>query len=139
MIVDASVVLKWGVGEVDSETAERLFLRSDLAAPAVLHAELGYTLTKLARQQHLTRAETIEAWRQLRQADVAIYDDDALLDPAFELSLVLNASFYDCVYLALAVNTNDVLVTADERFIRAVRASPAFADRVLTLAEATAT
>jgi len=136
MIVDASVVLKWGVGEVDSETAEKLLLRSDLAAPAVLHVELGSTLTKLARQRVLTRAETIEAWQQLRQADVAIYDDDALLDPAFELSLTLNASFYDCVYLALAVETDDLLVTADERFIRAVRSAPDFAGRVLTLAEA---
>jgi len=136
MIVDASVVLKWGVSEVDSETAEKLFLRSDLAAPAVLHIELGYTLTKLARQRLLTRVETIEAWRQLRRADLAIYDDEALLDPAFELSLALNASFYDCVYLALAVNTSDVLVTADIRFIRTVRAAPAYADRVLTLAEA---
>ena len=67
-----------------------------------------------------------------------IYDDEALLEPAVELSLALNASFSDCVYLALALETADRVVTADEHFVHAVRGAPDFADRVLTLAEAAA-
>ena len=84
----------------------------------------------------ITPADALSAWRELGGANVLIYDDDALLDPAFELSLALNASFYDCVYLAFAVETADMLVSADERFVRAIRASAAHAGRILTLAEA---
>ena len=105
----------------------------------MLHVELGHTLTKLSRRRLITPADALNAWRELREADILIYDDEALLDPAVELSLALNASFYDCVYLALAVETADQVVTADERFVRAVRAAPDLASRVLTLAEATAT
>lgn len=136
MIVDASVALKWVLTESDSERASRIVRRGDLAAPAMLHVELGYTLTKLARQRLLNQADAVNAWRSLRQTDMLIYDDEALLEPAVELSLALNASFYGCVYLALAVETADQVVTADEHFVRAARATPEFAGRVLTLAEA---
>lgn len=136
MIVDASVALKWALTEQDSEAAGQLIGRGDLAAPALLHIELGHTLTKLARQRLLSRTDALHAWLDLRQANMLIHDDDALLEPAVELSLALNASLYDCVYLALAEETDDLLVSADEHFIRAVRASSEFSGRILTLAEA---
>ena len=136
MIVDASVVLKWTLTEPDSEIASQLIGRGDLAAPAMLHIELGYTLTKLSRRRMIAPADALTAWRELREANILIYDDEALLEPAVELSLALNASFYDCVYLALAVETADQVVTADESFVHAVRAGPEFTDRILTLAEA---
>jgi len=135
VIVDASVALKWVLTEPDSELAARLIERGDLVAPAVFHIELGYTLTKLARKRMVAPADALSAWRDLRRAEILIYDDEALLEPAVELSLALNASFYDCVYLALAVETADQVVSADARFVRAVRAAPEFAGRVLTLAE----
>ena len=136
MIVDASVALKWTLTEPDSEIASQLIGRGDLVAPTMLHVELGHALSKLSRRRLITPAAALSAWRELREANVLIYDDDALLDPAFELSLALNASFHDCVYLALAVETADMLVSADERFVRAVRASPELAGRILSLAEA---
>ena len=139
MIVDASVALKWTLTEPGSETAGQLIGRGDLAAPAMLHIELGHTLTKLSRQRMIAPAAALSAWRALRQADILIYDDEALLELAAEFSLALNASFYDCVYLALAIETADQVVSADERFVRAVRAAPEYADRVLTLTEAAAT
>jgi len=139
VIVDASVALKWALTEPDSDVAARLIARGDLAAPAMLHVELGNTLTKLSRRRMIAPADALSAWRELRETNILIYDDEALLEPAVELSLALNASVYDCVYLALAVETADQVVTADERFVRAVRAAPAFADQVLTLAEAAAT
>jgi len=139
VIVDASVALKWALTEPDSDVAARLIARGDLAAPAMIHVELGNTLTKLSRRRMIAPADALSAWRALRETNILIYDDEALLEPAVELSLALNASVYDCVYLALAVETADQVVTADERFVRAVRAAPAFADQVLTLAEAAAT
>jgi len=139
VIIDASVALKWTLTEPDSETAGQLIGRGDLAAPAMLHVELGHTLTKLSRRRMIAPADALSAWRALRQADILIYDDEALLEPAAELSLALNAGLYDCIYLALAVETADQVVSADEHFVRAVRAAPKYAARVLTLAEATAT
>jgi predicted nucleic acid-binding protein len=40
---------------------------------------------------------------------------------------------YDCCYLALAIEENSIVITADQRFRSAVAAHPALADRVVLL------
>jgi predicted nucleic acid-binding protein len=138
MILDASVVLKWIINESDSTEALVLAGRPDGAAPTTLNVEAGYVLTKMVRQRLITAGEARAAWIELSAAGLRLVGDDGLLRSALELSLRLSANYYDCLYLALAVIENDVLVTADERFVRAVRAAPDLHDRILTLAEATA-
>ncbi len=45
---------------------------------------------------------------------------------AFEMSLRLYAGYYDCVYLAAAFFRDDVLVTADNKFLNATRTDPVY-------------
>ena len=135
MIVDASVFLKWRLEERDSSVATALLTRTDLAAPALIVIEIAHVLTKRVRQRALTAVEAAEIWADLRSAPVRLVDDEPLVQGAFDLSLRLAASFYDCLYLMLAATTGDILVTADERFAATVRREPSLASRVLTLAE----
>ena len=135
MIIDTSVALKWFITEADSGLADRLLARSDLRAPAVLKIEVGYVLTKRLRQRTLTRDQARDIWRDL-PGSIVLTADGPLLDAAFELSLELGSAFYDCVYLAQAVRDDDVVVTADERFIEAVRSRPGFGRYVQSLAHA---
>jgi len=134
MIIDTSVALKWFITEADSDLADRLLSRSDLKAPAVLKIEIGYVLTKRLRQRTLTLGQARDIWRDL-PGSILLTEDGALLDAAFELSLALGSAFYDCVYLAQAVRDDDVVVTADQRFIEAVRSRPGLGRRVQSLAE----
>jgi len=135
MIIDASVALKWFITEADSHLADRLLPRSDLRAPAVLRIEVGYVLTKRVRQRTLTREQAQDSWRDL-SGSIVLIEDGPLLDAAFELSLSLGSAFYDCVYLAQAVRDDDMVVTADERFIAAVRSTPGLGPYVQSLAYA---
>ncbi len=137
MIIDASVAFKWTISEPDSPTADRLLERSDLLAPWVLRIELGYALTKRVRQRSLSLAEAYDAWHWIGAAPLAWRDDRLHQPAALELSLRLGASFYDCLYLALAIEHQDRVITADEHFVRAVRAAPDLRDRIWSLAEAT--
>ena len=137
MIVDASVALKWFITEADSDLAGRLLRRTDLTAPAVLKIEVGYVLTKRVRQRTLTRDQAVDIWHDL-PGSIALIEDGPLLDSAFELSLELGSAFYDCVYLAQAVRDDDVVVTADERFIESVRSRPGLGRYVQSLAHAVA-
>jgi predicted nucleic acid-binding protein len=134
MIIDTSVALKWFITEADSDLADRLLPRSDLRAPAVLQIEFGYVLTKRVRQRTLTRDQAQDIWRDLPES-IALIDDSPLLGAAFELSLALGAAFYDCVYLAQAVRDEDMVITADERFIQAVQSRPSLGRYVQSLAE----
>jgi predicted nucleic acid-binding protein len=135
VIVDASVVFKWLVTEPDSDLADRLLTRSELTAPTVLKVELGYALTKRVRQRALTQDEAREAWHDITGL-ITLIDGAPLMDAAFELSLALSAAFYDCVYLAQAVRDDEIVVTADERFIQTVRSSPGLGRYVQSLAYA---
>ncbi len=47
-----------------------------------------------------------------------------LLDPALGLARQYDHPVYDCCYLALAVRTDSMLVTADERFLRRFQDTP---------------
>ncbi len=137
MIVDASVAIKWLIAEIDSPAAEPLADRTDLTAPSVLPIEVGYVLTKLTRRGEISAEGARNAWGVFRTTPLRIVELGPEVDHAFDLSLQLGASFYDCLYLSLAVILDDVMVTADHSFVRAVRASRdrATADRVRTLAE----
>ena len=135
MIIDASVAFKWIVLETDSDVARPLLTRTDLMAPAIINVEIGYVLTKRVRQRSLSQELARTAWRDLAAYPVALVDDAPLLNAAFELSLALGAAFYDCIYLAQAIRDDDVVITADERFIQAVRSAPGAGRRVQSLTE----
>jgi predicted nucleic acid-binding protein len=99
--------------------------------------EIGYALTRRVRRRELSAANAALLWRELEDGPLHLAADSSVLERAFELSLALRASFYDCVYLGLAIAEGDILLTADAGFIRAVRATAdrALAGRVLLLAE----
>jgi len=135
LVVDASVALKWRFREVDSHLAERLLSREDLIAPTILRIEMRYVITKLVRQRAISAADARGPWLALLEGRVALLDSEPLLEEAFELSLRLGASFYDCVYLALAIEANDVLVTADERFVRSVQTDRTLHHSIISLTD----
>ena len=121
-VVDASVALKWLIEEEGSEAAMRL-RGADLAAPALMRIEAANVLRSLVARQEIEASVAAELLGFLQTAPVAIVEhDDALEQAALELAVMLHHPVYDCVYLALAQRTKRTLVTADRRFLRAIRA-----------------
>lgn len=137
MIIDASVGAKWLIPEFDRGLALDLLARLDLAAPDLLKLEVGHLLGKRLRRGDMPAQFTRDAWAELRELPVQFRPTGEFLDRAFDLSCRLGAAIYDCVYLALAEAEDDMLVTADERFARAIRqgGDPALAGRVRLLSE----
>ncbi len=137
MIVDASVGVKWLVREPGSETALALLDTRELAAPDLLKLEVGHVLGKRLRRGQASKAFIADAWRDLQAAEVRFEPFQDHLRTAFGLSLELGAALYDCVYLALAEAEDDILVTSDERFMRAAQqcGDVAIARRVRLLRE----
>ena len=137
MIIDASVALKWVIPEPDSAAADALVPRGDLRAPAILPIEVTYVLSKRVRRRDMDGRKAQQAWDEFNRAPLLIAERSTGIDKAFSVSLLLGASLYDCLYLVMAQDEGDVMVTADQRFARAVRAGPdrRLADHILTLHE----
>ncbi|MGH6943335.1 MAG: type II toxin-antitoxin system VapC family toxin [Geminicoccaceae bacterium] len=131
-VVDASVALKWVIGEVGEEAALRL-RGAMLTAPEILLAECGSALRAKARRREIDEHEAHDALASLHAAPVVLAPLSELVADALHLAFLLAHPIYDCLYLALAMQTGTRLVTADRRFADAVRRHPPLADRIVPL------
>lgn len=133
-VVDASVALKWVLPEEDSDDAHTL-LRQPLIAPAWWLVEAGNGLWKSAQRGEITPGEAVALLDDLKEVPVTTVDGTELLGSALALASALGHPIYDCLYLALAIDRDLGLVTADTRFWRAVQSSPEWSARVVKLAD----
>jgi predicted nucleic acid-binding protein len=119
LVIDASVAVKWVVEEEGSEEAAAL-AHQDLVAPELIHPECANVLWAKTRRGELAGQEAPERLHLLLKAPLRLVPTREVLDLALELALELEHPVYDCVYLALALARETSLVTADDRFVRAV-------------------
>jgi predicted nucleic acid-binding protein len=121
--VDASVALKWYVqrGESDVTKAFRLldaYGRGEcvLQAPELLLWELA---NALALGRRLKPEDVSEALAHLQGLELDLRSLQwSTLKRAVEIATAADATVYDAYYLALALESGSVLVTADQRFLR---------------------
>lgn len=130
-VLDASVALKWFLPEQYSEYALRLKPAStNLHVPAFFFLEFTHVACKKQRRREVTAAEVIGMIGIMRSAALRRHEDAAILPRALELALQLNVGFYDCMYLALALELDCPFVTADRRLAHRVSGTE-FAERIL--------
>ena len=133
-VVDASVVIKWFVPEVDSEAARRwLDAPHDYIAPDLLFPETGNTVWKKVRRGELTPDEGQRLVTDLSVIAVEAVAMRALLPDAHALALSTGITVYDATYLALAVRLETQVITGDDRFARRLADHPLLAPHVRSL------
>lgn len=123
LVIDASIAIKWVIAEVDSGAAVALRDRFSFLAPELIVAECANILWKKVQRGELTAAEAGVAARLLAASGVDWVPMAGLMGPATDLALRLQHPAYDCFYLALALERRTRFVTADRRFVAAVRAT----------------
>ena len=135
-VVDASVVVKWLVAEEWSEESSRLLETGmTLMAPELIFAEVSNALWAMHRRRDITATDLADATDALKSAPVAVpVSMRRLAAAATRLAVDLGHPAYDCFYLALALQEQYPVVTADSRFYDRVREHPYLADRILHVA-----
>lgn len=118
VVIDASVAVKWVVEEDGTAAALALLNSVPLAAPDLLVAECANILWKKVRRKELQREEAIMAARLIQSVDIEVFPTRHLLEAATSLAVELDHPAYDCIYLALALDNEWRLVTADDRLRR---------------------
>jgi predicted nucleic acid-binding protein len=131
IIIDASVALKWVFDEPGSQDA--CALREDqLIAPTLWLVEAANALWRRVRINDITAERASARLAELLNAPVASLPIEPHLDAALRLATELNHPVYDCLYLAVAIEHNTYVVTADRRFA-AIAEQPEFADHIRLL------
>jgi predicted nucleic acid-binding protein len=132
-VVDASIAVKWLVTENFWEQAVRLLDEElMLIAPELLFAEAGNALWAMCRRGIITKADFAEAVGVLSAAPVSVpVSMGHLATSAGSLATDLGHPVYDCFYLALAVQEQLPVVTADRRFYEVVHKHPYLSERIV--------
>lgn len=125
IVVDASVVAASLLRERHTDAARALLISTtEVYAPALLSFEIANAIWKAHKRNLLSGVEASGVMAQFRALRISIHERDDLTERALDLALRHDRTAYDCAYLALAVALGVPLVTADERFVNALRATP---------------
>ena len=125
VVVDASVAIKWFVPEIYADAARRLLREGmTLLAPDLIWAEVANALWRKWREKELA-AEAVEGiLNDFRRYPLRIHTGESLYDVAWLVAQGSGRTFYDSLYLALAMSNGCLMVTADLRFYNAVKDTP---------------
>lgn len=134
LVVDASVVIKWFIPEVDSDAARQL-LDQDHAffAPDLLFAELANVVWKKVRSGDLSSAQGERLMTDFSKVAIETIACRALAPDAHFIAVATDRSAYDAFYLALAVRLDTKMVTVDRRFANAISKIPSLAHHIFAL------
>jgi predicted nucleic acid-binding protein len=137
-VVDASIAIKWVVEEDGTAEALALHRKFRLIAPELLVGECANILWKKVQRGELSKDEALLAARLLQAAEFELLPMRSLFEAATRMSIEIDHPAYDCVYLALAADSQCRFVTADERLVRKLRQSRnrAFGNLAVVLSEA---
>jgi predicted nucleic acid-binding protein len=130
-----TIALKCLLPEADSEQALAAIDRHALQAPEWLAAECAEVLAHRLRRGEIDRETAAAALDDLRLLPISWVADRQLVAPAFEIAVEIDRPIQDCLYLALAIERNLQLLTADRRLLRALEHNPQLFVRVDLLDE----
>ena len=130
-VLDASVAAKWflRVGEPLAAEALQLFKSyktggTDFLVPDLFFAEFGNILWKAQLRGRCDATFADSAIRELISSGFPTFPSASLIETAIQLARAYQRTIYDCIYVALAVETRSEMVTADERLANSLPGLP---------------
>jgi len=130
VVPDASVAAKWFLpedGEALADEALALLNKYEkqevrFVVPDLFYVEIASAIWKAVRMGRVPRAFADQALVLLTQREFATVPSLKLLDKAFQIATAHGRTVYDSLYVALAVQTNSQMITADERLANSLAA-----------------
>lgn len=125
LVIDASIALKLALNEAGTVAARKLAAHADeLIAPELMMIEAANALWANVRRGVITAENARVGLRLIGGAGIDIVSGQDLIQHAFDIANELAHPVYDCIYLALALDEDLPLVTADARFLMRVQGTP---------------
>ena len=129
-VLDASVAVKWAIPsarEPLTDESLRLLKRYvdaevEFLVPDIFWAEVGNVLWKGTRQRRWRQDEAESVAANMKARAFATVSSLVLLPEALRIAIAHDRPVYDCLYVALAIQSKTDLITADERLANALAA-----------------
>jgi len=130
VVVDASVAVKWFLPENGEGLVRQALALLDaydkeeirFVVPDLFFVETASAIWKAVCVGRVPRTFGDQALVLLTQREFATVPSLKLLDKAFQIAADYGRTVYDCLYVALAVQTKSQLITADERLANSLAA-----------------
>jgi predicted nucleic acid-binding protein len=121
------VAAKWALRETGEQlVVEALELldqygegKIEFLVPDLFWIELGNVLWKAVRLRRCTRAVAENGMAEMRQRKLPTVSSTTLIEQALEIAITFDRTVFDCVYIALALESRTQLITADARLAKA--------------------
>jgi len=124
LVVDASVVVKFYVPEVDTDNAVAILeSEEELWIPDLAISEVGNILWKKCRLKELSKDEILTISNEVKSCPLRIHNAIELVEATLEIATIFDRTFYDSLYLALAVRLDCQFVTADKKLFNSIQKS----------------
>lgn len=124
-VIDACVAIKWFLPEEGHEQAGAI-LRSynNMLVPDLFWIEFDAIVTKKVRQGLVEKEDAGRIATEIRNLPFHEIPYRMISGMAFDLSAALPVTQYDACYLAVALECNEQVHTADRRFVRGMKGTP---------------
>ena len=135
-VVDASVVIKWFIAEPNTDAARRLLnTEKTFLAPEHLFAETANAVWKKVRRGEISTDYGRAMLSQIDSTCVVVETVPCrdLAADAYMIAVTHGRTVYDAMYLALAIQRNTRLITADNRLYNALANVPGIAPYIQSL------
>ncbi len=122
-VVDANVVVKWFIPEIDSDKADRLLadFRThilDIIAPDILVAEVGNTLWKRSvKIKDISPAHAAASYTDFLDLDLPVHSSATIAEDALNIARSEQHPLYDTLYISLALKRGCEFITPDEHLV----------------------
>ena len=127
-VIDASVAAKWFLPDEPFSATALELLRgatagtAELIVPDLFFSECGNILWEAARRHRLSAEDTLAAIRIMGDLQTLTVPASGLLERTLEIARSYDRTFYDSLYIAVAVQQQTHFVTADEKLANATAA-----------------
>lgn len=116
--------IKWFVPEIHEEASLRVLDSAvELYAPDLIYAEMGNVLWKKWRRKELSGEDVSGIMQDFMAITFQIHKSFDLSADALDIAKEHNQTFYDCIYVALALSAECALITADNKLYKAFHKS----------------
>ncbi len=129
-VIDASVAAKWILPDQDETLVDEAALllnryakgHARLVVPDLFWAEFGNILWKSVRRGRCTQKTAEIGLATMKSRGLPTIPSATLLEAAFAIATAFDRTVYDSLYIALAIDCQGQLITADEKLANAVAA-----------------
>ncbi len=131
LVVDTNVIAYLFLPSDASIHSQRLLeIDNDWIAPVLWRSEMRNVLLQYVRKNLLTLSESIQVQSEAEQLMLG-NEFDSVSRAVIKLATTSECSAYDCEFVALAIDTQVPLITADKKLVRSFPKIAHFPDKYL--------